>query len=344
MLAALVAGLLAATVPFQAEKSTPGSHPGVVVLVASPLRDRAAMLPQRAGAHVLVGIGAGGTVTDGPPGSVDASTACEVRDGLQPAADRALADLLSTASEVELRAGTWLDWYLAAHDDRHEREWTRALRAAHARGARIVASGGAATWIAGHTVVPRDVLQKPSQDPHDTSLDVPVEGLGLFDAALVGVIADGAPTADRLIERAVAYGNRDVLLLDGDVALAWDASARRATVHGPGTAAWIGLGEGSRSRGSVRAARAAVLSDGDAFDARRRAIVDGRAVEPRAVGAVLPFGPLMMRQKLAGVQPEGTAGAASWIASAQAALDERSLRRPGGGWSGVVLDLEVRAP
>jgi hypothetical protein len=48
MLPALVAGLLAATAPYQAEMSTPGSRPGVVVLVASPLRDRAATLPHSA--------------------------------------------------------------------------------------------------------------------------------------------------------------------------------------------------------------------------------------------------------------------------------------------------------
>jgi len=344
MLPALVACLAAATAPFQAEKTTPGPRPGVVVLAATSPRESAWALPRVTGRHVLLSLGGSGIVTDAPPQSNAASTLCSVRAGLPAAEDRAVAHELSRASQVELSGGTWIDWYLAAHDGRHEREWTRALREAHERGARVVAAGGAATWIAQHTVVPRDVVQKPSQDPHDTSLEVPVEGLGLFDAALVGVIADGAPTADRLIERATAYGFRDVLLLEGDVALAWDASARRATVYGPGTAAWIGLGVGTRSRGSVRAARAAILSDGDAFETRRGAIVDGRAVERRPSFDVLPFGALALHRTLAGEPSETPSRAASWIASAQAALDERSLRRPGGGWSGVLLDIEVRAP
>jgi hypothetical protein len=238
-----------------------------------------------------------------------------------------------------------LDWHLAAHDGRHEREWTRALRAcSRERRAHRREWPGGDVDRAAHDRPEEPSCRKPSQDPHDTTTDVPVEGLGLFDAALVGVLADGAPTPDRFVERTLAYGFRDVLLLDGDVALAWDASTRRATVLGPGTAAWIGLSAGKRSRGSVRGARAAILLDGDAYDARHGSIVDGQRVERARSAACSRSGRGRCAARSPARRPDGAAVVASWIAGAQAALDERSLRRPGGGWSGVLLDLEVQAP
>ncbi len=259
--------------------------------------------------------------------------------------DRALADAIADADVIELRGGSWVGWYEAAHDGRHERGWTRALRSAHARGAEVRASGGAAAWIAAASAVQRTAVHRPSQDPHDTSLDVLVEGLGLFDAAVVG-IADCDTTdgvgPDRVVDSAMRQGRRDVLLLSGTAEFTWDAGARRGSVavaspadaESGNAVLWLDLEAGKRSREIVRGARLAVLHAGDAFDERTRTIVGSMREAQPANGSILPA------DIGADVARRLCTGASGRIRAAAAFEDERTASSPHGGWSGVGVNLE----
>lgn len=272
----------------------------------------------------------------GAPGFVASRTAAS------DAEDRALAEALNGAKTIELRGGSWIGWYHASHAGRHEREWTRALRRAHAAGAEVRASGGAAAWVAPWAPVPRAVLDKPPQDPHDTTPDLPVEGLGLFEGPLVGVLTPDAPTADRVVERALAYGYRDVLLLAGDAQFEWEPATRSARIRipsggrGAGWIAWVDLGAGRRSRDVVRGARVAIPRDGDVFATRSRTLEGGEALrgEPREDPGVARL-----------IEELGRArGSAAWVRDVVASRDERTVRSAHGGLEAVAIDMEIQRP
>ncbi len=251
-------------------------------------------------------------------------------------ADRAWSRALRACDAVVLSGGTWLGWHEAATVSRRERRWARALRAAHEQGTPVVAVGSAASWIARWSIAPRASLRRPAQDPHDRSTFVAVEGLGLVDGPLVGIVGADDATAALALERGVAHGWQDVLILDG--ASCWIAGAarpERAQVHGSGTAAWIRLGAGTRSRDRIRGARAAVFADGEAWDGRAH-VLDGA---PRR-GASAPdrSGGERLREMLLGAAPEGAWRA---IESARIHADERTRQHASGGWSDLVLDLVV---
>jgi hypothetical protein len=345
MLVLLGLGLFALTFPSPRAATIPNSGSGRIVLSADA---RPTAVAAAAGTLVLVA-----SATDARSDSEHVAARAAASD----AEDRALAAALRGAVAIEMRGGTWLAWYEAAHTGRHELAWARALRSAHAAGAEVRASGGAAAWIAQASPVPRARIGKPAQDPHDDSLDVPVEGLGLFDAAFVGVSnpAEPAdfPTADRVLERAVAYGYRDVLLLAGAAEFAWDPQTRRARVSGPESDApdacarivWLDMQAGKRSREVVTGVRANFLRAGDEFDARTRSLVGGVRAEEEA-----PCLDAWKRELLAdasspgaaqppaGREPQRPIRALSW------SRDERTLRTPQGGLGGVVLDFEFSRP
>jgi hypothetical protein len=362
------------TAPFAPEPRAPG----LVVLVAEPFAFDAALgarlAPPSAPPRVVLALDPAPGADPLEPSLGAAACAAPPAPGDAPA-DLALAERVRAARCVELLGGTWVGWYTAATDARHERAWMRALREAHAEGASVVATGGAAAWVARWSVQPRAALQKPAQDPHDTQPDVPVEGLGLVDGPVVGVLAPGLPTSDRVVERAVAWDYGDVLLLEGPVAWIAGPEPHEAAVAGRGAAAWIDLAAGSRSRELVRGARAALLLDGDVWDARRRSL---RGAEPlskeplsketlsketlsketlsaeppgAAPGGGAPTGisPAEIRRALAGDGSGARTGRspdaqAPWVESVTLALDARSARRDGGGWSGLVLGARMRRP
>ncbi|MBL8862275.1 MAG: hypothetical protein JNK02_09710 [Planctomycetes bacterium] len=258
-----------------------------------------------------------------------------------PAADRSLARAIEDSARIELSGGTWLEWYHAANDHRRERSWTRALRRAHAAGATVHASGGAAAWVASFAPVPRAVLDKPAQVPHDRSLDLPVGGLGLCEGPLVGVLEAASPSADRVVERAVTFGFRSVLLLTGPVEVELDPAARTAEIRAApgGFACWIDLGAGTRSRGAIRGARVALPQDGDLLELRTGRL---RGAVPLAAGDVL--GPPTQRLLALLSAPQGEPAPPPWLRAPRASGDERSARSPLGGLSGVRLDFELAAP
>jgi len=354
MLPSLSLGLVALIAAAQLETGARGARPGRVVLVAAaPAIDARASTDPTSRAVVLA--------LEAPPAEGVTNTAgapvhMVTRAVESDAEDRALAEVLHGASAIELREGTWLGWHHAAHSNRHELEWVRALRRAHARGAEVRASGGAAAWISSWSPVPRAILDKAAQVPHDTSLDLPVEGLGLFDGPLVGVLTPGAPTADRVVERALAFGYGDVLLLAGEAEFAWDPATRTARVTIPSPAAdagsawiaWLDLGAGKRSRAAVRDARATILRDGDVYAARTRTLAGGARTledardEPSDDAAVA-----RLRRELGGAPGEtARAGGAvpSRIGNIRISRDERTFRSARGGLTGILLDLEIQNP
>ncbi len=347
MLASLsfLLAVLAPGAPASAAQS--GGHPGRVVLAA----ESASTVPSAG--TVLVTLEEARAAAGDPNAS---AVFVASRTAASDAEDRALAEALRGARAIELRGGTWVGWYHAANAGRHEREWTRALRRARAGGTEVRASGGAASFVAQWSPVPRAILDKPAQDPHDTSLDLPVEGLGFFEGPLVGVLTPDAPTADRVVERALAYGYRDVLLLAGGAEFDWDPLTHSARVRIPpaapgasaGWIAWIDLGAGTCSRGVVRGARATFPRDGDVFSARARAL-EGAGVSP-----VAPLGDAALLDDAAVVDDAavrwlrdelGSArGTAALFQGVSARRDEDTVRSALGGLGGVAIDLVPRTP
>ncbi len=261
------------------------------------------------------------------------------------AADRELAEAFDGVDVIELRGGTWIAWYQAAHEQRHERAWTRALRRAHRAGAEVRATGGAAAWIARWSPVPRAALDKPAQDPHDSSLDVPVEGLGLFDEALIGVPYAGAATVDRVLERAVQYGYRSVLLLEGTAEFRWDPRARTAVVAAQdatsgSSVVWVDLGAGRRSRDVVYDARVGWLGNGDVFDVRTHALVGG--IRREASSAERERIDTWIRRLTDRDESDRNSPRESAIRSARRSNDERMLNVSQSGIFDVAVDLEFR--
>jgi len=340
MLAFSGLGLAAWIVPLLAAPFQPVPGAGRVVLAAEPLVGAAA--DPSPSAHVVV-------VLEDPAPGADAALLVASSAARSDAADRALAETLDSARAIELRGGTWLGWYQAAHADRHERAWTRALRRAHAGGAEVRASGAAAAWIARWSVVPRAVLERPAQVPHDTSLDLTVEGLGLFDGPLVGVLTPGAPTADRVVERALEAGFGDVLLLAGPAEFVFEPEARtgrfRIPAAEPGTppawSAWIDLTAGKRSRGSVRGARATLPRDGDVYDLRTRTLTGAATLreDPRDEAGVARL--------VAELEGRGSAADRKIpprVRNVRASRDESAARSSHGGLCRLPVDLELANP
>lgn len=308
--------------------------PGLVVLAAQP---RATASDSAAQSRIVL-------VTTTDDVRIDSDrVAARARES--DSADRELAAALDGVDIIELRGGTWIAWYQAANEQRHEREWTRALRRAHRAGAEVHASGGAAAWVARWSPVARAALDKPAQDPHDISLDVPVEGLGLFDEALVGVPYAGAATVDRVLERAVQYGYRSVLLLEGTAEFRWDPRARTALVATTDSATgssivWVDFGAGRRSRDSVYAAQVGWLGNGDVLDARMRAPVGGIRREATAAEGqrIDDWIRRLSDQDL--TDPERPRESA--IRVARRSSDERMLRASQNGVFDVDVDLEFQ--
>lgn len=333
MLVIAVLALAVGAIPSRSETPSARSRPGRVVLAAESPRAHA----ESAGRVVLVVAAA-----EDVAGALDVATSAR-SDG----EDRAFAARIDGASAIELRAGSWLAWYHAANEGRKEREWTRALRRAHAAGKEVRAYGAAASWVARWSPVPRAVLDKPAQDPFDTSLDLPIEGLGLFDGPLVGVLIPNAPTADRVVERALRYGYRDVLLLAGAAEVAWDPAAGTATVRGAEDGSWIAwldLGAGTRSRGRVRDARAAFPRDGDVYVERTRGLRDdARAPAPSAEAWEREPDLARLRAELERADEPAGEGAIR-VRDVRFARDERTTRSRAGGSSGVLVDFEVVVP
>jgi hypothetical protein len=322
-----------------------GAHAGRVVLAAErPRSDGGTTGAAASAGTVLVTVDPARPAAGGAASTAGVLEFVATRAAASDAEDRALAGALSRASAIEMRGGTWIGWYQAAHSGRHEREWTRALRRAHALGAEVRASGGAAAWIAQWSAVPRSALDKPAQDPHDTSLDLQVEGLGLFEGPLVGVLTPDAPTADRVVERALAFGYRDVLLLAGDAEFEWEPATHSARIRippqasgaGPGWVAWIDLGAGRRSRGVVRGARATFPRDGDVFAARSRVLDSSEPLlgDPREDAGVARLLDELGRAR----------GSSAWIKNLGAGRDENTVRSGRGGLGGVAIDLELQIP
>lgn len=341
MLALSGLGLAAWIVPFLAAAPEPAPGPGRVVLAAEPL-DGAASDPTSS-ARVLV-------VLEDPGPGADATALVASSAARSDAADRALAEALGSARAIELRGGTWLGWYQAAHADRHERAWTRALRRAHAGGSEVRASGAAAAWIARWSVVPRAVLDKPAQVPHDTSLDLTVEGLGLFDGPLVGVLTPGAPTADRVVERAVEVGFGDVLLLAGPAEFVFEAEARVGRFRMPSDeaggppawSAWIDLRAGMRSRGSVRGARATLPRDGDVYDLRTGTLAGAATLreDPRDEPGVAR----LLAELEGRSDTDGERKIPPRVRNVRASRDESAARSSHGGLCRLPVDLELALP
>lgn len=340
MLALSGLGLAAWIVPFLAAALPPVPGAGRVVLVAEPLAG--AVTEASSSGRVLV-------VLEDPAPGADATALAASSAARSDAADRALAEALDSARTIELRGGTWLGWYQAAHADRHERAWTRALRRAHAGGSEVRASGAAAAWIARWSVVPRAVLDKPAQVPHDTSLDLTVEGLGLFDGPLVGVLTPGAPTADRVVERALEVGFGDVLLLAGPAEFVFEPEGRigsfRMPTAQPGRpeawSAWLDLTAGKRSRGSVRGARATLPRDGDVYDLRTRTLAGAATLreDPRDEAGVA-----RLVAELEGRGTDGERRIPTRVRNVRASRDESAARSSHGGLCRLPVDLELANP
>ncbi len=328
MIALLGLGLAAGTLDFSSpiQTATP-TAPGRVVFAASPAGARP---PREAGADLAPSF----VLALGPsPGTHDVAGAA-----VSGAADAELAAAIDAAPRIELQAGTWLGWYQASQTHRHDRAWTRALLRAHAAGKEVRASGAAAAWIARWSTVARAVLEKPAQDPHDFSLDLPVEGLGLLDGPLVGVLELGASTADRIVERAVTFHYPSVLLLAGDVEVDCDPRARTARIrqHGQGIVLWIDLAAGTRSRERIRGARVTLPRDGDVLDLWSGALARV-AAEPVVLDAETAT---LIERLLVGDRTTPTSDPLE-MRNVRTSRDERTLQSALGGLQGIRLDFEI---
>jgi len=326
MIALLGLGLAAGTLDTSPIRIAFPSTPGRVVLAASPADDGPTRADHDLGPVVVLAIGPWKGARDVTSSSVSG------------AADAELAAAIDVARRVELRAGTWLGWYRASHANRHERSWTQALQRAHRAGKEIHASGAAAAWVARWSTVARAVLDKPSQDPHDVSLDLPVEGLGLLDGPLIGVLELGGPTADRIVERAVTYGYPSVLLLAGDVELDCDPRARTARVRhfGTGAVLWIDLAAGTRSRERIRGARLTLPRDGDMLDLRTGTLEHAAADRSAPDTATSN----LVEDVLFGLRrgPDADPGE---LRNVRTSGDEGTMRSSFGGIHGIRLDFEL---
>jgi len=328
MIALLGLGLAAGTLDLAPPiRAAPPLSPGRVVLAASPAMPRAPRADDESiGATLVLSVGASPGIRD-----VTGVTA-------SGAADAELAADIAAAARVELQGGTWLDWYQAGFVNRHERDWTRALLRAQAAGTEVRASGGAATWIARWSTVARTILDKPAQDPHDRSLDLPVEGLGLLDGPLVAVLEPGTASADRIVERAVTYGYANVLLLEGEVEVDCDPRARTARIResGPGHVLWIDLAAGTRSRERIRGARLTLPRDGDVLDLRSGAL-ERAAVEPHSIDAEVAT---LVERVLVGSRAESSPQSGE-LRNVRTSGDERTRRTAFGGLQSCRLDFEI---
>lgn len=313
----LAAGTLELAPPIRAAQPF---SPGRVVLAASSSTPRPSQA-EDAGPVLVLALGASAGVRD-----------------VTTAVDAELAADIDAAARIELQGGTWLGWYQAGYAQRHERTWTRALVRAQAAGKEVRASGAAAAWIARWSTVPRSVLDKPSQDPHDGSLDLPVEGLGLLDGPLVGVLESGVPSADRIVERAVTYGYASVLLLTGEVEVDCDPRARTARIRqsGPGTVLWIDLAAGTRSRERIRGARVTLPRDGDVLDLRTGTLEQATA-DPHVLDAETA---LLVERVLVGARAE-PATQSGELRNVRTRGDESTRRTSLGGIQGCRLNFEI---
>jgi cyanophycinase-like exopeptidase len=184
------------------------------------------------------------------------------------------------AGTVVLTGGSYLAWYALFRPSEKASGLHAALLAAHERGALVVGSGAAATFLAEWTIVDRAALHRVLRNPRDASEHLIVRGIGLV-RGLVDASAAPHGSVARLLKLAEHQRPDVAVYLDGRVV--WIESSRNvaAIVRGSGSAFVFDFRPARRERARLFDGRLALLLDGDRWSAHERSIA----------GDLAPFAP-----------------------------------------------------
>lgn len=190
-----------------------------------------------------------------------------------PGDSRELAHRVRAARCLVLEGGTWLQWWRLLKPDDKLTGLGQAVIAAHASGATVIGVNAAGLYLARWSLLSRVALGRPSRDPHDTSLDVLMEGFGLVHGACFDMELDGRDSPERLIGVVSASGVDAAIWLAGPCAWIQVDDGRAAHLCAPAGAAYLfDLARAVHSREAVCGGVLATLVQGDRFDARTRAV------------------------------------------------------------------------
>lgn len=188
-----------------------------------------------------------------------------------PGDDAQLAARARRARCLVLEGGTWIDWWSTLKPHGKLTRLGQAIVDAHRAGATVIGVDAAGAYLAQRSVLSRETLQRPSRDPHDTSRDVLLEGLGLASSVCVDMQTDGRASPERMLEVVFASDFDLAVWLTGPSAWIEDGTGRTARIAGPtGSALVFDVRRARRSRTSMFGGEFHVLRDGASFDIAER--------------------------------------------------------------------------
>jgi hypothetical protein len=180
--------------------------------------------------------------------------------------DAALARAVDDAALLELRGGSFMQWFDTLYPTTGRTRLARALHDFALSERTIVVRGGAAAFLSGGALVPVDELRERERNPRRTAPHRPrvANGLGpraLFDA---DEWSGGSPL--RLL-RALRDTHVDLgVHFIGQVAVELQRDPARLEVHGPGAVLLLDLARARRPRERVEEGRLSLLREGDVWD------------------------------------------------------------------------------
>jgi hypothetical protein len=176
--------------------------------------------------------------------------------------EAALLPELERSQAVVVTARTWIACWRHFKPEQKDSRLEVELRAAWRAGRPVVATGAAAAYCAGWSLVAREELQRTQRNPRQEDPNLAVSGLDLAPGWMVDTSTQEAPGALRLLRASQRTGNARALYLRGPVA--WIVrGAAQAEVAGSGSVAVFDLAHARRSRADLEDGRLLLLGDGD---------------------------------------------------------------------------------